>query len=204
MALCRLQVHKLGIDLITHDPVMILVDESKTYSLPISIGVFEATAIALAMEGAKVPRPTSHDLINSIIAGLDAEVEKVVITNVVQNTFYASLFLTQGGKTIEIDARPSDGVAVAIRAEAPIYVEEHVLLAEGIKDTNFDSHSEDDVFYIGREDRGASEAEDDDMSDSEADGEFSGTKSDSVKAEDDADLDEFIQNLNPDDFGEGE
>ncbi|MGM9999026.1 MAG: bifunctional nuclease family protein [Candidatus Bruticola sp.] len=193
MALRRMQVYKLGIDLIAHDPVVILTDESQGHSLPITIGVFEATAIALAMEGTEVPRPTSHDLIKTIIEELGASLKEVIITKVVCSTFYAKLILVRNGQEITIDARPSDSIAVALRTGAPIYAEEEVLLSEGIKGISFDAPaSDEDVFYVGHED---AEKRDKDQPETPA-------KANVIEelTEEDDTLSQFIDNLDPDDF----
>ena len=130
----KMKVDKLGIDLLTHDPVVILRDfEGKRY-LPILIGPFEATAIALALEGTPVPRPLSHDLMKSIIESLKATVSRIVIHDIHDNTFYAKVVLEIDGKSIEIDARPSDSIALALRANAPIYVSERIVLEETVVD----------------------------------------------------------------------
>ncbi|MGM9991577.1 MAG: bifunctional nuclease family protein [Candidatus Bruticola sp.] len=193
MALRRMQVYKLGIDLIAHDPVVILTDESQGHSLPITIGVFEATAIALAMEGTEVPRPTSHDLIKTIIEELGASLKEVIITKVVRSTFYAKLTLVKDGQEISIDARPSDSIAVALRTGAPIYAEEEVLLSEGIKGISFDAPAADeDVFYVGRED---ADKEDQELPKSSAP-----TNVIEELTEEDDTLSQFINNLDPDDF----
>lgn len=130
----KMKVDKLGIDLLTHDPVVILRDyEGKRY-LPILIGPFEATAIALALEGTPVPRPLSHDLMKSIIESLKATVTRIIIHDIHDNTFYAKVILETDGKTIEIDARPSDSIALALRANAPIFVSERIVLEETVVD----------------------------------------------------------------------
>ncbi len=197
MALHKLQVYKLGIDLIAHDPVVILTDEGQTHSLPITIGVFEATAIALAMEGTEVPRPTSHDLIKTVIDSLGATLREVVITKVVRSTFYAKLVLVrEDGTELEIDARPSDSIAIALRANAPIYAEEELLYAEGIKGITFDvPASDEDVFYIGQT-SGPRPPEAEESAPPEE-------ESDSL-VDDDLALEQFIQNLNPNDFESGD
>lgn len=196
MALCKMQVYKLGIDIIAHDPVVILTDENQNHSLPITIGVFEATAIALAMEGTEVPRPTSHDLIKTIINSLGASIKEVIITKVVRSTFYAKLVLLKDDEEIIIDARPSDSIAIALRANAPIYAEEEVLRSEGVKGISFDTpKAEEDVFYLGEE-------EESDHNDSDSDEEQEDTNSNAVQdltAEEDT-LSQFIDNLDPDDF----
>jgi len=188
MSLCKMQVSKLGIDLIAHDPVIILTDETEKHSLPITIGVFEATAIALAIEGTQVSRPTSHDLMKSIIDSLQATLESVVITETKNNTFYAVMNLKRGEEEIKIDARPSDCIAVALRTGSPIYAEESVLKAESIKEAGFDiPESEEDSFYT--EKREEDDTDSDESSD-EADSQF--------------DVEDFIKNLKPDDFGNDE
>lgn len=189
-----MQVYKLGIDIIAHDPVVILTDENQNHSLPITIGVFEATAIALAMEGTEVPRPTSHDLIKTIINSLGASIKEVIITKVVRSTFYAKLVLLKNGEEITIDARPSDSIAIALRADAPIYAEEEVLRSEGVKSISFDTpKAEEDVFYVGEEE---SDRDDEANEDQESSG---SNAVQNLTAEDDT-LSQFINNLDPDDF----
>jgi len=129
-----MKVDKLGIDLLTHDPVVILKDLDGKRYLPILIGPFEATAIALALEGTPVPRPLSHDLMKSIIESLKAKVAQIVIHDIRDNTFYAKVVLESGGATVEIDARPSDSIALALRTNSPIYVSERIVLEETVLD----------------------------------------------------------------------
>jgi len=130
----KMKVDKLGIDLLTHDPVVILKDlEGKRY-LPILIGPFEATAIALALEGTPVPRPLSHDLMKSIIDKLKARVLRIVIHDIQDNTFYAKVVIEADNQTVEIDARPSDSIALALRTNAPIFVSERIILEETVVD----------------------------------------------------------------------
>ncbi len=126
----QMKVDKLGIDLLTHDPVVILKDlEGKRY-LPILIGPFEATAIALALEGTAVPRPLSHDLMRTMLESLHGSLEQIVIHDIKESTFFAKLVVRQNGTTQEIDARPSDGIALALRVQAPIFVSEKIELQE--------------------------------------------------------------------------
>jgi bifunctional DNase/RNase len=126
----QMKVDKLGIDLLTHDPVVILKDMDGSHYLPILIGPFEATAIALALEGAPVPRPLSHDLMRSILETLAASLEQVVIHDIRDSTFFAKLVVRTDGELQEIDARPSDGIALALRMQAPIYVSDKIVLEE--------------------------------------------------------------------------
>ena len=129
-----MKVDKLGIDLLTHDPVVILKDMEGKRSLPILIGPFEATAIALALEGTQVPRPLSHDLMKSVIEALRAKVDRIVIHDIQENTFYAKVVIESSLGPLEIDARPSDSIALALRTNSPIYVSERIILEETVED----------------------------------------------------------------------
>ena len=130
----QMKVDKLGIDLLTHDPVVILKDlEGKRY-LPILIGPFEATAIALALEGTAVPRPLSHDLMRTMLESLQATLEQIVIHDIKDSTFFAKLIVRRNGEAQEIDARPSDGIALALRMQAPIFVTDKIVLEETVGD----------------------------------------------------------------------
>jgi uncharacterized protein len=133
-AMRQMKVDKLGIDLLTHDPVVILKDMDGSHFLPILIGPFEATAIALALEGAAVPRPLSHDLMRNILESLETTLEQVIIHDIKDSTFYAKLILRSDGELQEIDARPSDGIALALRMKAPIYVTDMIVLEESTPD----------------------------------------------------------------------
>ncbi len=130
----QMKVDKLGIDLLTHDPVVILKDLEGKRFLPILIGPFEATAIALALEGTAVPRPLSHDLMRTRLETLHATLEQIVIHDIKDSTFFAKLIVRSNGDTQEIDARPSDGIALALRMQAPIYVSDKIVLEETVTD----------------------------------------------------------------------
>jgi len=130
----QMKVDKLGIDLLTHDPVVILKDMDGKRFLPILIGPFEATAIALALEGAPVPRPLTHDLMRTVLETLEARLEQVVIHDIRESTFFAKLIVRTNGDLQEIDARPSDGIALALRMSAPIYVSDKIVLEESAPD----------------------------------------------------------------------
>ncbi|MEO9169826.1 MAG: bifunctional nuclease family protein [Candidatus Baltobacteraceae bacterium] len=130
----QMKVDKLGIDLLTHDPVVILKDMDGSHYLPILIGPFEATAIALALEGAPVPRPLSHDLMRSILETLEATLEQVIIHDIRDSTFFAKLVIRSDGELQEIDARPSDGIALALRMQTPIYISDKIILEEATPD----------------------------------------------------------------------
>ncbi len=130
----QMKVDKLGIDLLTHDPVVILKDLEGKRFLPILIGPFEATAIALALEGTQVPRPLSHDLMRTLLESLQAKLEQIVIHDIKDMTFFAKLIVRSNGDTTEIDARPSDGIALALRMQAPIFVSDKIALEETVPD----------------------------------------------------------------------
>lgn len=126
----QMKVDKLGIDLLTHEPVVILKAVDGMHFLPILIGPFEAAAISHVLEGSRAPRPLSHDLLLSAIETLDGTLEQVVIHDIRESTFFAKLVVRTGGELKEIDARPSDGIALALRAKAPIYVTDKIVLEE--------------------------------------------------------------------------
>ncbi len=117
---------------------VLLTDKEEKNFLPIMVGPFEAQAIALPLQGKAVPRPMTHDLLRSICEELSAQVEKVVICDITDGTFYAELFLKQGEKELIIDSRPSDAIALALRCEAPIYMGPHLI--------EFTYDSEDIIF----------------------------------------------------------
>ena len=138
-----MKVDKLGIDLLTHDPVVILKDLEGRRYLPILIGPFEATAIALALEGTQVPRPLSHDLMRMMLEALQAKLEQIVIHDIKDSTFFAKLVVRTNGETQEIDARPSDGIALALRMQAPIYVSDKIALEETVPEKKDDQEERD-------------------------------------------------------------
>jgi bifunctional DNase/RNase len=123
----EMTIKGLMIDPITNMPIIILRDKDGQRVLPIWVGVFEANAIALQIENVATPRPMTHDLLKNIIQDLKAEIQKVVVSDLRENTFYAIIYLDAHGETVAIDARPSDAIALALRAHAPIYVEDSVI-----------------------------------------------------------------------------
>ena len=122
-----MEVKALIVDPIANMPVVILRDADGTNFLPIWVGVFEANAIALQMEKISTPRPMTHDLLRDLLAKIEADVVSVVINNLRENTFYAEIHLRMAGKDLTLDSRPSDAIALALRASAPVFVEESVL-----------------------------------------------------------------------------
>ena len=109
------------------EQVIVLKENDGDRAFPIVIGIWEAVAIDRNIKGKKTPRPMTHDLIENIIGGLDSKLEKVVITDLKDRTFFARLFLKRNGKSVEIDSRPSDAIALAVQMKAPIWVNESVI-----------------------------------------------------------------------------
>ena len=123
----RMEIKGLMLDPTSNVPIVILRDEESDLFLPIWIGVFEANAIALEIEGVDAPRPMTHDLLLSSLRTLGAGVERIVISDLQDSTFYALIHLDRGGEKLTVDSRPSDALALALRAEAPIFVLRSVL-----------------------------------------------------------------------------
>ena len=117
----------LMIDPITNMPIVILRDKDGQRVLPIWVGAFEANAIALQIENIATPRPMTHDLLRNVIHDLKASVQKIVVSDLKENTFYALIHLIVNGEAVAVDARPSDAIALALRTSAPIYVEDAVI-----------------------------------------------------------------------------
>jgi bifunctional DNase/RNase len=117
----------LMVDPITNMPIIILRDKEGQRVLPIWVGVFEANAIALQMENVTTPRPMTHDLLKNVINDLKADIQKIVVSDLKENTFYALIYLLVNGEPVAVDARPSDAIALALRARAPIFVEDSVI-----------------------------------------------------------------------------
>jgi len=123
----EMKIKGLMVDPVTNMPVVLLRDDSESRVLPIWVGVFEANAIALKVEEIEAPRPMTHDLLRNLLDALGARVEKIVVSDLRDGTYYALIHLDVGGQTVQIDSRPSDAMAVALRTGSPIYVEEAVL-----------------------------------------------------------------------------
>jgi uncharacterized protein len=117
----------LMVDPVTNMPIILLRDSEGQKVLPIWVGIYEANAIALQIENVSTPRPMTHDLLKNVINDLKASVRKIVVSDLKDNTFYALIYLDVNGDTVAIDARPSDAIALALRARAPIFVEESVI-----------------------------------------------------------------------------
>ena len=123
----EMTIKGLMVDPITNMPIIILRDKDGQRVLPIWVGVFEANAIALQIENVTTPRPMTHDLLRNVIDDLKADIVKIVVSDLKENTFYALIHLQVNGEPLAVDARPSDAIALALRARAPIFVEDRVI-----------------------------------------------------------------------------
>ena len=123
----EMKIRGLMMDPVTNMPIVILKDVNGTTVLPIWVGIYEANAIALEIEKVTTPRPMTHDLLKNMLLGLDARVHKVVVSDLRDDTFYALIWLEADGQVLSIDSRPSDALALALRVDCPIFVEDEVL-----------------------------------------------------------------------------
>ena len=123
----EMKIRGLMMDPVTNMPIVILKDLGGSTMLPIWVGVYEANAIALEIEKVSTPRPMTHDLIKTLLMGLNTSLRKVVVSELKDDTFYAVIWLDRDGELISVDSRPSDALALALRLDCPIYVEEQVL-----------------------------------------------------------------------------
>ena len=122
------------------NPVVLLVDKSETLALPIWIGTAEAQSIALELQGVRMPRPMTHDLLRAILTQLTVTVNRIVVTDIQNGTYFAEIHLQNNGTDVVIDSRPSDAIALALRTEAPIFVEEKVAAGGILLKKAFDEH----------------------------------------------------------------
>jgi bifunctional DNase/RNase len=127
-----MQVEGVSIDARTSSPVLLLQEkDGARRALPIWIGSHEARSIALEMEEVPVPRPNTHDLIKNVLNGLGAKIDRVVVTELREGTYYAEIELTLAGRSVSVDSRPSDAIAVALRTKAPVFATDRVLRQAG-------------------------------------------------------------------------
>lgn len=171
----QVKVTSLGLDKSSNTPVVILQEADGDRVLPIWIGPGEASAIAMELAGMKFSRPLTHDLFTSMLQGLGSRLQRVIITKVVENTYHAQLILQRDGEgdMVSIDARPSDSIAIALRAKAPIFAQDELLEQAAIEIQQAD-------FESGLPDTGATE---------------------DVPGMDPDQLKEYLKNMNPEDFG---
>jgi bifunctional DNase/RNase len=137
----EMRIRGLAVDANTNTPVVILKQTEGDALLPIWLGIHEAHAIAIQLQGIVVPRPMTHDLLKILLMSLEAGIKKVVVSELKENTFYALIWLEREGELIAVDSRPSDALALALRVDCPIYVEENILQAYEI---SMDASTESD------------------------------------------------------------
>jgi len=141
----EMKIRGLMMDPATNMPIVVLKDVGSDVVLPIWVGVYEANAIALEIEKVTTPRPMTHDLIKNILIGFDTHVHKIVVSELRDDTFFAVIWMEREGKVISIDSRPSDALALALRLDCPIYVDEEVLKSSKAASTSADRVSPDDL-----------------------------------------------------------
>jgi len=122
-----MKIRGLMMDPVTNMPIVILKDVCSAHVLPIWVGIYEANAIALEIEKVSTPRPMTHDLIKTLLVGLDAGIKKVVVNELKDDTFFAVIWVQRNGELISVDSRPSDALALALRLDCPIFVDDSVL-----------------------------------------------------------------------------
>jgi hypothetical protein len=154
----EMKIRGLMMDPVTNMPIVVLKDTGSDTVLPIWVGLAEANAIALEIEKVTTPRPMTHDLIKNVLTGLDTLVHKVVVTELREDTFYAVIWLERAGQVISIDSRPSDALALALRVDCPIFVEDDVLktskLAASISDRGTSEELRKHLENLGEDDFG--------------------------------------------------
>jgi bifunctional DNase/RNase len=123
----EMKIRGLMMDPVTNMPIVVLKDVQGQAILPIWVGVYEANAIALEIEKVETPRPMTHDLLKNVFLGLDVRVQKIVVNDLKDDTFYAIIWVEREGQMMTIDSRPSDALALALRMDCPIFVDERVL-----------------------------------------------------------------------------
>ena len=126
-------IDSIRVSLMNYQRVVILRQKDSDRYLPIWIGSSEADAIALKLQDVSVPRPLTHDLLGAVISSLGATINRIVVSELSKDTFYAKIVLKHNGTTMEVDSRPSDAIALAVRSQAPIYAEDSVLEAAGVQ-----------------------------------------------------------------------
>jgi bifunctional DNase/RNase len=141
----EMKIRGLMMDASTNTPIVILKDVDGNTVLPIWVGIYEANAIALEIEKVATPRPMTHDLIKQVLMGFNAHLQKIVVNELRDDTFYAVLWLDREGETITMDARPSDALALALRLDCPIYVDEDVLKSSRVAQAAADPGSSEEL-----------------------------------------------------------
>lgn len=141
----EMKIRGLMLDPVTNLPIVILRDNDGDSVLPIWVGAYEANAIALEIEKAAAPRPMTHDLIRNVLLGTEVTVRKVVVSELKDDTFYAVIWMEKDGELISVDSRPSDALALALRMDCPIYVEDEVLRTSKVGQAVSDKASSEEL-----------------------------------------------------------
>jgi len=141
----EMKIRGLMMDPVTNMPIVILKDVSGDAVLPIWVGIYEANAIALEIEKVTTPRPMTHDLIKNLLVGLDTQVHKVVVSDLREDPFFAVIWLEREGRVISVDSRPSDALALALRLDCPIFVEDAVLKSSKLTSSVSDKVSSEEL-----------------------------------------------------------
>ena len=141
----EMKIRGLMMDPVTNMPIVILKDANGTAVLPIWVGIYEANAIALEIEKVTTPRPMTHDLLKNLLLGLETQVRRVVVNDLRDDTFYAVIWLEKDGQVISLDSRPSDALALALRVDCPIFVEDDVLKSSKVSGAAADKVSNEEL-----------------------------------------------------------
>ncbi|HEV2298824.1 MAG TPA: bifunctional nuclease family protein [Candidatus Acidoferrales bacterium] len=141
----EVKIRGLMMDPVTNMPVVVLKAIQGNGTLPIWVGIYEANAIALEIEKVQTPRPMTHDLLKNVLLGLNVRVQKVVVSDLKEDTFYAIIWMERDGRVISMDSRPSDALALALRLDCPIFVDEEVFKSSKITASAADKTSNEDL-----------------------------------------------------------
>ncbi len=147
----EMKVGGLTLDPVTKTPIVILKDAENKLNLPIWIGLMEATSMATELEGIKMARPMTHDLLHNMIKEVGGRVEAIEVTSLQDNTYYAAIRLKVGERDISIDSRPSDAISLALRTKCPIFVATQVLESSSVLEQTEDSEEEADLSSVSRD-----------------------------------------------------
>ena len=147
----EMRVGGLTLDPVTKTPIVILKDPDNKLNLPIWIGLMEATAMATELEGIKMARPMTHDLLRSIVDTLGGVVEAIEVSDLRESTYYASICLAVNGRTVSIDSRPSDAISLALRTKSPIFVAKKVLEASSTLQQKMEDPQEQNLSNVSRD-----------------------------------------------------
>ena len=147
----EMRVGGLTLDPVTKTPIVILKDTDNKLNLPIWVGLMEATAMATELEGIKMARPMTHDLLRAMVETLGGVVEAIEVTDLKDSTYYAVIYLEVGGRKVSVDARPSDAISLALRSKSPIFVAKKVLEASSSMQQKLEEPQEHNLSNVARD-----------------------------------------------------